>query len=109
MMSSANAKAELYALFGDMVPTEKKGYKVDVPAVKKVEAPKKPILVSVPKPEELNGVEAANRAVANCAQDSTLIFLTKSEYQDLLYRSNLAELKTYKKKIICIVSDPIEE
>ncbi len=108
-MTSANAKAELYALFGDVLPIEKKGYKADVPAVKKEQEVKKPVLFSVPKVEELNGVQAANRAVANCGEDGTLIFLTRSEYQDLVNRSNVPDLKTYKKKTICIVSDPITD
>lgn len=62
-----------------------------------------------PKPGELNGTEAANRAVAECAPDSSMIFLTRSEYQDLIYRAHLAELKTYKGKYIWIVSDAADE
>jgi peptidyl-tRNA hydrolase len=57
---------------------------------------------------ELNGVEAANRAVAQCAPDASLIFLKKSEYHDLLNRAVLPELKFYKKKYIVVVSDDLE-
>lgn len=57
------------------------------------------------KKKEINGVEAANKAVENCAPDSMIIFLTRSEYQDLLARANLPELKSYKKKMIIVTSD----
>lgn len=62
-----------------------------------------------PIPGELNGTEAANKAVAECAPDSSMIFLTRSEYQDLIYRAHLAELKTYKGKYIVIVSDAVDD
>lgn len=55
--------------------------------------------------QELNGIDAANRAVANAAPDSTVIFLASSAYQDLLYRAGLSELKSYKGKHIIVVSD----
>jgi Zn-finger nucleic acid-binding protein len=54
---------------------------------------------------ELDGVEAANRAVAALDPDCTMIFLTRSEYQDLLIRSRLPELASYKGKHITVVSD----
>lgn len=54
---------------------------------------------------ELNGVDAANRAVAACAPDATLIFLTRSAYSDLLTRSQVSELTRYKGKFIVVVSD----
>lgn len=58
---------------------------------------------------ELNGTQAANRAVeAATARGSSLIVLTKSEYQDLCYRASLPELTRYKGKTIWIVSDPVE-
>jgi hypothetical protein len=58
---------------------------------------------------ELNGTEAANRAVIESnAKGAGIIFLTRSEYQDLCYRANLSELSRYKGKTIFIVSDPIE-
>lgn len=57
----------------------------------------------------VNGVEAANRAVANCAPDSSMIFLTRSEYEDLLSRAQVSDLRTYKKKTIVIVSDNYED
>lgn len=57
----------------------------------------------------VNGVEAANKAVAECAEDSSMIFLTKAEYEDLLFRSVLAELKTYKKKMIIVVSNEVKD
>lgn len=59
--------------------------------------------------QELNGVDAANRAVADAAPDSTMIFLPRSAYQDLLYRAGLSELKSYKGKHIVVVSDPFVE
>lgn len=98
------SKAALYALFGEKAPEEPKQVKLT-----KADVERKLILVKDEPPKELNGLEAANRAVANCAPDSTLIFLTKSEYQDLVYRANLHDMKTYKKKTIIIVSDPIED
>lgn len=55
----------------------------------------------------VNGIEAANRAVAECAEDSSMIFLTKSEYEDLIFRAVVPELKTYKKKTIFVVSDEV--
>jgi hypothetical protein len=54
---------------------------------------------------KLNGVEAANRAVANAGPGSTLIFLKRTEYHDLLCRAGLPELKSYKGKQLMIVSD----
>jgi hypothetical protein len=40
---------------------------------------------------ELNGTEAANRAVIESnAKGAGIIFLTRSEYQDLCYRANLS-------------------
>lgn len=63
---------------------------------------------AAPEPKGLNGTEAANRAVAAAAPDSTVIFLTRSEYQDLIYRAGVAELKSYKGKRIFIVSDAPE-
>jgi hypothetical protein len=58
---------------------------------------------------QVNGIEAANLAVSKCDPDSTIIFLTRSEYQDLLSRSVLSELKRYKRKAIIVVSDPLPE
>jgi hypothetical protein len=78
------SKQALYALFGETLPRDNTSEQVKV---------------------ELNGVEAANKAVENCSPDSTIIFLKKSEYEDLLFRATLAELKIYKGKRIIVVSD----
>lgn len=57
----------------------------------------------------LNGTEVANKAaVEAAAKGSGIIFLTRSEYQDLCYRANLPELRRYKGYTIWITSDPIE-
>jgi CheY-like chemotaxis protein len=96
------SKAALYALFGEKAPEEQKQVKLT-----KEEVEMKLTLVTDNEKKELNGLEAANRAVANCTPDSSIIFLTKSEYQDLLYRAKLNEMRNYKKKTIIIVSDPI--
>lgn len=52
------------------------------------------------------GVLAANKAVLESELDSTLIYLTVSEYQDLCSNACVAELKKYKGKTIMIISDP---
>jgi hypothetical protein len=96
------SKAALYALFGEKAPEEQKQVKLT-----KEDVERKLILVRDETKKELNGLEVANKAVANCGPDSSIIFLTKSEYQDLLYRANLHDMKTYKKKSIIIVSDPV--
>jgi hypothetical protein len=95
------SKAALYELFGEKAPEDLRPVKLT-----KDEAERKLTLVMNEPKKELNGLEAANMAVANCAADSSIIFLTKSQYQDLLYRANLHDMKTYKKKTIFIVSDP---
>lgn len=57
----------------------------------------------------INGTEAANRAVIEAnAKRSGIIFLTRSEYQDLIFRAVLPELARYKGKTIWITSDPTE-
>jgi hypothetical protein len=56
---------------------------------------------------EVNGVQAANRAVAACAPGSSMIFLPRTLYQDLLTRSRVPDLARYKGKTIVVVSDPI--
>lgn len=96
------SKAALYELFGEKAPEEATNIKLSRDDVER----KLTLVMNEPK-KELNGLEAANMAVANCAPDSSIIFLTKSQYQDLLYRANLHDMKTYKKKTIFIVSDPI--
>jgi hypothetical protein len=59
---------------------------------------------------ELNGTAIANKAVVEAtAEGRSLIFLTRSEYQDLCHRAVLPELARYKGKAICVVSDPIAE
>ena len=95
------SKAALYELFGEKVPTEPKQIKLSKDEVER----KLTLVMNEPK-KELNGLDAANMAVANCTPDSSIIFLTKSQYQDLLYRANLHDMKTYKKKTIFIISDP---
>lgn len=57
---------------------------------------------------ELNGVDAANRAVEGCAEDTTLIFLHRSEYEDLCYRNCVDKLDRYKGKQIVVTSDPVQ-
>jgi hypothetical protein len=54
---------------------------------------------------ELDGEAAANRAVERAGPDRSLIFLTRSVYEDLLARTCLPELKRYKGKHIVITSD----
>lgn len=59
-------------------------------------------------PTELNGTTLANTAVADAnARGGSIIFLTRTVYQDLCYRANLPELARYKGKAIWITSDPI--
>jgi hypothetical protein len=57
---------------------------------------------------EVNGVQAANRAVASCAADVSMIFLPRTLYQDLVSRSRVPDLARYKGKTIVVVSDPIQ-
>jgi hypothetical protein len=72
-------------------------------------------LFSAPAPRagdlvaRVDGKAAANKAVAECDPDSSMIFLTKSEYEDLIYQAVVAELKTYKKKVIIVVSDAVRD
>lgn len=56
---------------------------------------------------EINGVQLANRAVEACGEGCSMIFLSRSEYQDLLTRSRVPDLCRYKGKTIVIVSDPV--
>lgn len=59
---------------------------------------------------DLNGTAIANQAVVEAnAKGSSIIFLTRSAYQDLCYRANLPELARYKGKTIWIVSDSPKE
>lgn len=54
-----------------------------------------------------NGVIAANQAVERATKEgSSMIFLTRSEYEDLIFRACLPELNSYKGKFVMVVSDP---
>jgi hypothetical protein len=68
------------------------------------------MMLSAATSPELNGTAIANKAVAEAtAEGRSLIFLTRSEYQDLCHRAVLPDLDRYKGKAICVVSDPITE